>query len=100
MNENTHSFNSKMKRNSTLFLAAVAAVNVGYWGWRYATHETLESCLIKAAQAANGAPRAYADLREICENRELERQVAGQAGKELTDKQVGLFDDLPKAQKQ
>lgn len=96
MNENTAGFNASIKRKSTIFLAAVLVVNVGYWGWRYATHETLESCLVKAAQAANGAHRAYADLSDICEQRELIRQTSG---RELTDKQVGLFSDLPAAKK-
>ncbi len=105
METNSPAYNREMKRNSTIVLVVVVLVNVGYFGWRWATHETLESCLTKAAQAANGAHRAYADLRDICSERELARLIEKTQGKpmarqqEQTDKQVGLFDDLPKATK-
>ena len=97
MNGNSPAFNREMKRNSTIFLIVVIVVNVGYFGWRWATSETFESCIKDAAQAANGVPRAYADLRSICDDREFERMVAKFPPpklKELKDKDVGLFDDL------
>ena len=95
MNDNSPAYNRHMKRNSTIFLAAVVAVNVGYWGWRWATHETYEACLKDAAQSANGVHRAYADLREICADREITRMNERlPAPKPAPAPQAGLFDDL------
>lgn len=98
MNDNIPAFNRQMKRNSTIFLAAVVAVNVGYFGWRLATHETYEGCLKEAAQSANGVHRAYADLRAICADRETARIAESLPPPKATPApQAGLFDDLPTA---
>ncbi len=75
MDGNSPKYNQEMKRNGTIVLAVVIAANFGYWGWRWATHETFESCLVQAAKSANGVARAYADLRDICDDRELERLI-------------------------
>lgn len=75
MDGNSPRYNWEMKRNSTIVLAVVIAVNFGYWGYRWATHETYESCLVQAAKSANGVHRAYADLRDICDDREFERMI-------------------------
>lgn len=95
MNDNSPAYNRQMKRHSTIFLAAVVAVNVGYWGWRWATNETYETCLKEAARSANGVARAYADLREICADREIARMDERLPPPKSTPApQAGLFDDL------
>lgn len=76
MDRNTGQFNQEVKRNGTIVLAVVIAVNVGYWGWRWATHEDYEGCIKQAAKAANGVSRAYFDLRKICDDRQTERMIA------------------------
>lgn len=89
---NTPSHDRSIRRASTIFLAAVVGVNLAYWGWRWATHETYESCLKDAARAAGGVARAYADLREICEERETARLLQSMPAVEPLN---SLFDDLP-----
>lgn len=98
MTDNSPAFNRQIKRNSTIFLAAVVAANVGYWGWRWATPETYEACLKEAARSANGVHRAYADLRAICAARDTARLAENTPSRSaLPTPPPGLFDDLPTA---
>lgn len=95
---NTVINNQRIKRQSTIFFIAVVAINVVYFGWRWATYETYEGCLKDAAKAANSMPRAYADLRDICESREIERLIERAPKKKVSEELPSgkplLFDDL------
>lgn len=75
MNENTPTFNQQRKREGTIVLTVVVAANLAYLGWRWANNETYEDCLKSAAKASAGVHRAYADLREICDNKETVRLI-------------------------
>lgn len=88
----TKTMKAENKRNQAIVLAVVVAANLGYGAYRWATYETYESCLVQAAKSANGVHRAYADLRQICDDRELARMIEKAPGTkpELTDAQVFL----------
>lgn len=71
----TSAHKRQIKHASTLFLIAVAIVNIGVFGWRWITHETYEDCLKQAAKASNGVAKAYRDLKDICADRETSRRL-------------------------